>query len=411
MYSLRLTAEQREIRETVRDFVTQEIKPIALKSARLEAAERRFPPEILAKASQMGLRTLALPEELGGAGADNLTVCIVAEALAQGDVDVAHTLAETSMLARLLFGQAMTPDQCERFLSRFVEDDHYHLAYAARETGGGGALGINYHRGPVPVAVATCAKRGANGDWVINGAKTLVLNAPLAKLFAVQVRFESDDRGSNEVGTLLVPGDSAGLEVREPGEPRGWYHGVCADVQFVNCRVPAANEVAPERTRQLVDALSSGRGMPLGQAMNIGVGQAAYEAAVDYAKLRVQGGRRIIEHQAIGTLLANCAIRLQVARSAVWQAAWASDHPEAYADQSVEDLPLTHIAEVFTAEAMHKVTLDAADVFGAMGVMRDMPLTKYVRDALIFLHSGHGAADTKLKIAEAVAGYQRPPAV
>jgi alkylation response protein AidB-like acyl-CoA dehydrogenase len=121
----------------------------------------------------------------------------------------------------------------------------------------------------------------------------------------------------------------------------------------------------------------------------------------------VQGGRRIIEHQAIGTLLAECAVRLQVARKAVWQAAWASDHPEAYADQSLDDLPLQHIAEVFTAEAIHRVALDAADVFGAMGVMRDMPLTKYVRDALIFLHSGNGAADTKLRIAEVLAGHER----
>ena len=390
MYSLHLTAEQREIRETVRDFVAQEIKPIALKSSRLEAGERRFPPQVLARASQMGLRTLALPEELGGAGADNLTVCIVGEALAAGDVNVAHTLAETAMLARLLFGQAMTPEQCARFLPSFIADDHYHLAHAMRETGTDIALGINYHRGPIPAAVATCAARDTNGDWIINGAKTLALNAPLAKLFAVQVRFDSDGRGPNEVGTLLVPSESAGLEVREPEQPRGWYHGSCGDVRFVNCKVPAANEVSPQRTRQLADVLSNGRGIPLKQAMNIGVGQAAYEAALDYAKLRVQGGRRIIEHQAIGTLLADCAIRLQVARNAVWQAAWASDHPEAYADQSVDDLPLQHIAEAYTAEAMHKVALDAADVFGAMGVMRDMPLTKYVRDALIFLHSGHG---------------------
>ena len=79
MYNLHLTAEQLEIRDTVRDFVAQEIKPIALKAARLEAGERRFAPEIFDKASQMGLRTLALSETLGGAGVDNMTSCIVTE--------------------------------------------------------------------------------------------------------------------------------------------------------------------------------------------------------------------------------------------------------------------------------------------------------------------------------------------
>jgi alkylation response protein AidB-like acyl-CoA dehydrogenase len=169
--------------------------------------------------------------------------------------------------------------------------------------------------------------------------------------------------------------------------------------------VPAANLLDAHADVLGVDP--NGRCVPLRQAMNIGVGLAAYEAALDYAKLRVQGGRRIIEHQAIGTLLAECAISIQVTRSAVWQAAWASDHPEAIEDRSLDDLPLQAIAEVHTAEAMHRVALDAADVFGAMGVMRDMPLTKYVRDALIFLHSGNGMADTKLRIAEAIAGHQR----
>src|SRR5690606_25415661 len=138
-------------------------------------------------------------------------------------------------------------------------------------------------------------------------------------------------------------------------------------------------------------------------AMNIGVGRAAYEAAVDYAGIRVQGGRRIVEHQAIGTLLAETAIRLETARTMVWKAAWVADNPSAVADRSVADLPLATLARVYTAEAMHRVALDAAEVFGAMGVMRDMPLHKYVQDALVFLHSGMSPGDGKLRLAEALA--------
>ncbi|MBO0759182.1 MAG: acyl-CoA dehydrogenase family protein, partial [Bradyrhizobiaceae bacterium] len=89
MYNLHLSAEQLEIRDTVRDFVEREIRPVVLKAERLDACDRRLPMELLNKASQMGLRTLALSEDLGGAGADHLTWCIVTEELAAGDADIA----------------------------------------------------------------------------------------------------------------------------------------------------------------------------------------------------------------------------------------------------------------------------------------------------------------------------------
>ena len=115
MYNLHLSAEQLEFRDTVRDFVDDEVKPVTLKADRLDLGDRSLPVEVLRKASQMGLRTLALPEELGGVGADALTCCIVTEELAVGDTDVAAVLAETSALGRVLFA-AMTPEQRERFL-------------------------------------------------------------------------------------------------------------------------------------------------------------------------------------------------------------------------------------------------------------------------------------------------------
>ena len=97
-----------------------------------------------------------------------------------------------------------------------------------------------------------------------------------------------------------------------------------------------------------------------------------------------------------------------MARAAVWQAAWASDHAGAYADRSLADLPLQTMAQVFVSEMMLSATKDAAEVFGAMGVMRDMPMQKYVHDARICLHSGDGNRDARLRIAEALVGYRRP---
>jgi alkylation response protein AidB-like acyl-CoA dehydrogenase len=392
MYNLHLTPEQLEFRDTVRSFVNDEVKPVTLKADRLDLADRSLPMDVLRKASQMGLRTLALPEDLGGVGADALTCCIVIEELAAGDTDVAAVLAETAALALRLF-PAMTSEQGDRFLSAFLEDDDHHLACAEHEPDADTALGVNYHRPTPERRIDTTATRSGN-DWVINGIKDGVANAPIARLIAVEAR---TDKGP---ALILVPRGTPGLSVTaEPG-PR-WHHGACGRIELKDCRVPAGNLLA------IGGAPDQGRAIPLTQALNIGIGRAAYEAALDYAQLRVQGGRAIAEHPAIGTKLADIAIRLDVARSTVWRAAWAADHPEAFADRSLPDLPLSTIAKVTTAEAVYRATKDAAECFGAMGVMRDMPLQKYIHDARICLNSGDGPADDRLRIAEALTQYRR----
>ena len=417
MYDLHLTAEQLEIRETVRDFVVREIKPVALHPDRLQEFNPRLPLELLDKASQMGLRTLALSEEAGGAGADTLTSCIVMEELAAGDVDVAAALAQTSLLGHVLFDRAMTPAQRARFLPQFVQDDRYHLAIAGHDPDAD--LGWSYHRSrATETGVATTAVRQSNGDWVINGAISFVSNAPIAKLFAVQVRTDPKKTGMNGVSALLVPRDAPGLTVREPDKAGGgsggeamirWYHGTGGELVFKDCRVPSDHLLGNEGADPLAGrARAMQRGIPQWAAINLGIGRAAYEAAVDYAKLRIQGGRPIIEHQAIGTLLAEIALKLEVARNMVWKAAWALDHPDALADRSLPDLPLQTIARVFTSEVVHEVTEGAAECFGAMGVMRDMPLQKYVHDALVFLYAEESNSAATLRIAESVAGYRRP---
>ena len=415
MYNLHLTPEQLEFRDTVRSFVEGDVKPVALHPDRLQPFDKPLLAELLDKASQMGLRTMALSEEAGGAGADCLTSCIVMEELAAGDVDLAVALAQTSALARALFGGLMTTAQSARFLKAFVEDDQYHLALAARDPDAD--IGWSYHRplaaesGEGPVAV-----KQANGDWLINGTVPFVANAPIAKLFAVQVRTDPKKTG---VSTLLVPRTAPGFTVHPQvgtfsgssgngGSTTRWFHGTGSGIAFKDCRVPADHLLGKEGASPFASNAETARAVPLMAAINLGVGRAAYEAAVTYAKLRRQGGRNIIEHQAIGTKLADCAIKLELARTMIWKAAWALDHPEVVADRSASDLPLHTIARVYTAEAMNDVTLLSAECFGAMGVMRDMPLQKYVHDGMIFLHSEETDGAAKLKIAEAVAGYERP---
>jgi len=401
MYSLQLNPEQLEIRDTIRDFVTREIKPVALKAERLDLCDRSLLTDLLDQASQMGLRSLALSEERGGAGADALTSCIVTEELAAGDADIAAVLSESSRLAHVLFDQAMNGAQREAFLPNFLSGDRYHLAFAGHESGADTRLGINYHRPAASdVTVKTTAVK-SGGDFIVNGVKDCIANAPVAGLFAVLVQLP----GRPAASVLLVPGNAPGVSVQ--AHDNAWQHGTCGEVTFKDCKVPAGNLLGDDAAALLTGAAAAGRGNPLAQALNLGIGRAAYEAALDYAHLRVQGGRPLIEHQAIATKLAESAIRLEVARAAVWQAAWASDHPEAIADRSLSDLPLQTIAQVFTSEAVMKTAKDSAEIFGAMGVMRDMPLQKYIHDARVCLHTGDGNTDAKLRIAEIIAGYRR----
>jgi alkylation response protein AidB-like acyl-CoA dehydrogenase len=412
MFSFQLSADQQEFRDTVRDFVTREVKPVANHPDRLQAEDMHFVPAILEQASQMGLRTIALSEALGGAGADTLTACVVAEELAAGDIGFAATLARTSELGHVLFDQAMNDAQRKQFLDKFVSDDNFHLAYAGcdRECDDGG---WNYYRADksnveIPV-VAT--KQGS--DLVLNGSYKFVANAPLAKLIAVQVTTDAKAAGLSSAAIVLVPAGTAGMSVKEPGKVETdangedtyrWFHGTGGAVTFKDCKVPAANVLAG-RTQLFGADAAAGRGSPLEQALNVGLGRAAYESAIDYAKIRVQGGRPIIEHQAVGNILAEIAIRLETSRNLVWKAAYAADHAGEYA--SISELPLQIMAKAYVSHAVHEAALLAAECFGAMGVMKDMPQPHYVHNALVFVHSDTSNSTAKLRVAEAIAEFKR----
>jgi alkylation response protein AidB-like acyl-CoA dehydrogenase len=416
MFDLTLTPEQLEMRDTLRDFAEREMKAAAIHPDRLQPFEKPVMTDLLAKATQLGIRTLALSEDAGGAGADNLTTCIVLEELASGEVDIATILGTTATLGRTLFDNLMSAEQKAKHLKAFVDDDNYHLAFAGASADAG--LGWTYHREAYydDVVVPTAMKQGS--DWVINGRVEAVSNAPLAKLFAVQVRTGAGSKGMQGLSTFLIPRDTAGFKVQDTIKAFGgpgntltrWHHGTAAAIELKDCKVPAANLLGKEGQCPFADGKLLARQQVAMAAVSLGVGRASYDAAVDYAKMRRQGGRNIMEHQAIGTKIADCTIKLELSRNMVWKAAWALDHPEAVASRSVSELPLHVIARVSSAEAVHEVTLLAAECFGAMGVMRDMPLQKYVNDGFIIAHSEDTDGAAKLAIAESVAGFQRKAA-
>ena len=136
------------------------------------------------------------------------------------------------------------------------------------------------------------------------------------------------------------------------------------------------------------------------------VARAAYECALDYAKQWVQGGGPIIQHQAVGLYIADMAMNLEAARRLIWTAAWAKDHPEAFADGSADVQPYEMMATAFTGTAVQRLTEQGLELFGGMGVVQGMPIEKYVRDAIVQKHISF-PFPSRYKITEALAGYKR----
>ena len=213
----------------------------------------------------------------------------------------------------------MNDAQRERFLPKFLGDDRYHLAFASREPGTDTRLGVNYHRiDASEPPLKTIAVKASDGGWIVNGTKDCVANAPIAGLFAVEVQIA----GRPTTNVLLVPADAPGVTVQGARERlaarllRRLSPSRTAEFLPTICSATMPHLCLPARLRPAAATRWRKRSV-------LGVGRAAYETALDYAHLRVQGGRPLIEHQAIANKLAEIAIKLEIARAAVWQAAWA----------------------------------------------------------------------------------------
>ncbi len=337
----------------------------------------RFPWDLMESASRLGLRTLRVPRELGGAGANTLTLCVLGEELAAGDLGVAVTLDQTWKISHLLYHMA-SPAQQGRFLRDFVADHRFHLAIAMTEPGSGSD---RYAYFDAPDSQLKTVARREKGGWTLNGMKQFISNAGIAKLYVIYANTDPA-RGLWHGSTMfLIPAGTPGFRIGRIHEKVGQRMAQNAELIFENCWVSDEHVLGEaHRAFEARGAFTRGSHTEAG-ATALGVGRAAYEAAVEWANMRVQGGRRIIEHQAVGMTLAEMATQIEAARALVWRAAWAADHQEPY------DPKLAAMAKVFASEVAHRVTVMAQELFGGMGIMAEAPVEKLVRDALTFLHS------------------------
>jgi alkylation response protein AidB-like acyl-CoA dehydrogenase len=394
VFDMRLNEQQLAFQELARNFAQKEIKPIALEIESRPKWEDRIPWEVLKKGSQLGFRTFVLQEENGGAGAsDHLTACLVAEELAAADIGTAYYFMLTARRARDWFELRMTKEQRDYFLPKFLSDDTYFTTVAIHEPDTD--LGFDYYtETPENAKFKTRAVEQPDGSWVIHGAKNFQTVGYLSKLIVTMAQTKDGPRA------FLVEGDSPGL-VRHPMTKIGRRIGDNAEIFYDNVRVPKGRIMGPPPPGRT----DIGTHVTIA-ALTLGLGRAALEETIKYTRERVSGGKPIIQHQAIGLFLADMATNLEAARRLIYTAAWAKDHPEAFADGNIPWQPYELMALAFTGTAVQRLTEQGMELFGGMGVISGMPIEKYVRDALIQKHISF-PFPTRFKIAEALVGYKR----
>ena len=385
-----LTEEQLRLRDVARRFAYEEIQPLARELDRVADVRAAFPRQLVRRASELGLRTMKIPVDQGGLGVDVLTEILVMEEIAVGDVGFAMTLAH-GWREGYFIATATTDAQRERFLPDFMADPEYLTAFAQTEEHSGSDNSLPY-TGNVSAGPQTCAElRG--GEWVVNGRKRFITNGNVGRMVVLVARTNPDVPFVNGLSVLLVPSDTPGLRVGRIEDKFGLRLNQNTELIFEDCRVPADNLVGEvDRGYQVLEDMRYGSKAK--EAVRaLGVARAAYEHADAWARQRVQGGARIIEHESVSTLLAEMATEIELARTLIWRAAWAADHDRPRVR------PLEDMAKLHASEMAMRTATRAMQLFGARGSLRDYPMEKLVRDAATILLPPIGNTAVQVRLA------------
>jgi acyl-CoA dehydrogenase len=344
-----LTEEQRGCQKLVRDFAQKEIVPIA---PQLDH-DQRHSPEIVAKYFEIGLLHYSVPEEYGGAGLGALEGCLISEELGAACGGVAATLG-ANILGLTPFLISGDPALKEELLTRHASGPNL-AAFCLTEAEAGSDV----------AALRTTAVREGD-EYVINGTKRFISNS----VFAV----EDLTRGHRGLSTFMVPAETPGVKHGKKEDKMGQRTTDTREVIFDNVRVPARYRLGEgmdgfKLAMMTLDDSRAGVG-----AAAVGIARAALDAAVSYAKERVQFGKPIAAQQAIQLMLADMAKKVAAARLLCWHAAWLHDNGKRNSMESA-------MAKCFAGDTAMEVTTDAVQVFGGYGYMKEYPVEKYMRDA------------------------------
>jgi len=352
-----LTEEQQMIRETVRDFAENEIMPIAAEVDQ----EGEFPAENFRRMAELGLLGLPWPEEYGGAGGDTVSYAIAAEEISRacgshGLSYAAHISLGSAPI--FLFG---TEEQKRKFLTPLARGDAI------------GALGLTEpEAGSDAGSTKTTAVLDGN-EWVLNGAKSLITNGPIAQIVIVIAKTDPSAGGSHGISSFILETDAPGFSVGKLEDKMGLKGSPTSQLFFEDCRIPKENILGKEGEgfRQILEVLDGGR-ISIG-AMALGLGQAALEAAIQYANERQQFGRPLAEFQAIQWMIADAATQLEAARLLVLKAACLEDEGKRFTKEAA-------MGKLFASEAAELACFNALQIHAGYGYTKDYPVERFYRD-------------------------------
>ena len=359
---LDLSPEHLLLRQTIRDFATNEVEPVVEEHER----ERRFPTDIVAMLGPMGLLGVPYPEDEGGAGLDTLAYAIAVEELSRvwgslGIIVAAHTSLGCGPLHL-----AGTPEQKDRWLVPMAQGrvlGAYGLTEPEAGSDSGGTRTIARHEvGP------------DGGSWVIDGHKRFITNAGQAGTYIVTARTGSRDDGAPEISAFIVPAETHGFSVGRLEEKMGLHASATGELHFDGCRVPAAQMLGErgDGWKIFLTILDGGR-ISIG-AMAVGLAQAALDASLAYARQRQQFGRPIGSFQGVAFMIADMATEIDAARAMVWRAAWLKDQGRDYALAAAE-------AKLFASEVANRATNNGIQVHGGYGYVEEYKVERFLRDA------------------------------
>lgn len=372
-----LTESQRMVHKAVAEFAAQRLRPHAARWDR----EGVFPHEVVPQLAELGLLGLQVPEKYGGSGMDTVSAALAVERIAWADGSVALSVAAHNSLCTAHILRFGNEPQKQRYLPRLAR---------------GEALGAwcltEPHAGSDAAALRTRAERRAD-RYVLNGTKSFVTQGSVAGLYVVLAR--TGGEGPGRISAFVVERDTPGVRVGKKEDKLGLRASDTAEVVFEDVEVPEENRLGEEGEgyRQAIRVLEGGR-IGIG-AMAVGIGRAALEAAVEYAKNRVAFGQPIAQFQAVQWMLADSAMELEAAWLLVLRAAW-------LADQGLPFRKEASMAKLYASEAAHRATDRALQVHGGYGYIRGYPVERYYRDVRL-CEIGEGTSEIqRLIVAKAV---------
>ena len=369
------TENQRLILETVKRFVEAEVQPRAAALDAQQDPAKSFSWEIVEKANAVGIRTMTLDEKWGGLGTDSLTTAMVIEELGIGDIGVSVIFAQTLKIAQIM-QKALNAEQQMRVMSAFAKDPRGMLAIGITEPDNAS----NYFL-PYPTPFRTNGQK-TKGGWIVNGMKHFISNGNRSSFYLLFVQTERGKPLAEGSTCFLVERNRPGFTIGRVHDKMGERLANNAELIFEDCFVPDENVVGKVGEGFSVLANFFPQSNAYAGATILGVAIALYQKAVDWAKVRVQGGKPLIEHDGIRAQLAEMRMLIDASRSYIHRACWLADHQEHGWDKTLGVLP-----KAMASQAAWKIATWCLEIHGGHGYMKEVGVEKLVRDAAAFLHS------------------------